>query len=58
VDKGDTLKVKVPFNGKGPFDYKLKKNGRDIPIDGDRVKLVPFDDYMVLQIKGMYVHVC
>ncbi|KAK2158172.1 hypothetical protein LSH36_175g03003 [Paralvinella palmiformis] len=51
VDKGDTLKVKVPFNGKGPFDYKLKKNGRDIPIDGDRVKLVPFDDYMVLQIK-------
>ena len=51
VDKGDTLKVKVPFSGTGPFDFKLKKNGREVP-DSGRVKITPFDDYVVMQIKG------
>jgi hypothetical protein len=52
VDKGDTLKLKIPFSGDGPFDFELKKDNRHIPIDGDRVKLIPFDDYVILQIKG------
>lgn len=51
VDKGETLKVKIPFSGTGPFSFKLKKGSREIP-DSDRVKLIPFEDYVVLQIKG------
>jgi len=51
VDKGETLKVKIPFAGTGPFSFKLKKGSREIP-DSDRVKLIPFEDYVVLQIKG------
>ena len=51
VDKGETLKVKIPFTGTGPFSFKLKKGNREIP-DSDRVKLIPFEDYVVLQIKG------
>lgn len=52
VDQGDTLKLKIPFHGEGPMDFQLKKDNREIPIDGDRVKLIPFDDYVILQIKG------
>ena len=51
VDKGETLKVKIPFSGTGPFSFKLKKGTREVP-DNDRVKLIPFEDYVVLQIKG------
>jgi len=51
VEKGETLKVKIPFSGTGPFSFKLKKGNREIP-DSDRVKLIPFEDYVVLQIKG------
>jgi len=51
VDKGETLKVKIPFIGTGPFSFKLKKGNRELP-DSDRVKLIPFEDYVVLQIKG------
>jgi len=53
VDKGETLKVKIPFSGTGPFSFKLKKGNREIP-DNDRVKLIPFEDYVILQIKGWY----
>jgi len=56
VDKGETLKVKIPFVGTGPFSFKLKKGNREIP-DSDRVKLIPFEDYVVLQIKGMLIQV-
>ena len=52
MDKGETLKVKIPFSGTGPFSFKLKKGNREIP-DSDRVKLIPFEDYVVLQIKGI-----
>jgi len=56
VDKGETLKVKIPFSGTGPFSFKLKKGNREIP-DSDRVKLIPFEDYVILQIKGMFTSV-
>ena len=52
VEKGETLKVKIPFQGTGPFSFKLKKGSREIP-DSDRVKLIPFEDYVILQIKGL-----
>jgi hypothetical protein len=51
VELGEMLKVKIPFSGSGPMDFVLKKNGRAVPAN-DRVKLVQFDDYVVLQIKG------
>ena len=50
VDKGDMLKIKIPFSGTGPFDFKLRKGGKEIPCESGRVKLIPFDDYVILQI--------
>jgi len=55
VEKGDTLKVKIPFTGTGPFSFKLKKDNRDVPDGNDRVKLIPYDGYVILQIKGIYL---
>ena len=51
VDKGDTMKLKIPFSGTGPFDFKLRKDGKEVPLS-DRVKLIPMDDYVIVQIKG------
>ena len=51
VDKGDQLKVKIPFTGTGPFDFKLMKGRKEIPSN-NRIKFTPFDDYVILQIRG------
>lgn len=50
VDEGDSLKVKVPFEGTGPFNFKLRKNGKEIP-ESDHVKFQSFDDYVVFHLK-------
>lgn len=50
VELGDQLKVKIPFSGTGPFDFKLKHNGRNVP-NNDRLKMTTFDDYVVVQLK-------
>lgn len=51
VDKGDQFKIKIPFSGSGPFEFKVKRNGRELS-EGDRIKISPFDDYLTLVIKG------
>ena len=51
VDKGETLKLKIPYSGTGPFSFKLRKDGREIPDSNDRVKIIPFDGYVILQIR-------
>lgn len=51
VEKGETLKLKIPYSGTGPFTFKLKKDNREVP-DNDRVRIIPFDGYVILQIKG------
>ncbi|CAH1785276.1 unnamed protein product [Owenia fusiformis] len=50
VNEGDQFKLKVPFSGKGPFSVKLKKGNRDVP-ENDRIKITPFDDYVLVQLK-------
>lgn len=58
VEKGETLKLKIPYSGTGPFEFKLKKNNREVPENDDRVKIIPMEGYVVLQIKGegyMYI---
>lgn len=53
VPLGETLKVKIPINGKGPFTFKVKKN--DEPLaDSDRVRIQEFDDFIVVTIPGLY----
>ncbi|ESO03551.1 hypothetical protein HELRODRAFT_191869 [Helobdella robusta] len=51
VDKGDTFKLKIPFHGTGPFSYKLRRDNKEIPDGHDRVKIIPYDGYVVLQIR-------
>jgi len=53
VDKGETLKLKIPFYGIGPFEFKLRKNNRQVPENDDRVKIIQMEDYVILQIKGI-----
>ncbi|KAL8579176.1 hypothetical protein ACOMHN_010760 [Nucella lapillus] len=54
VDKGDQFKIKVPFSGSGPFDFKVKANGRELS-ESDRIKISPFEDYVTLIIKDTEV---
>ncbi|CAF4189098.1 unnamed protein product [Rotaria sp. Silwood2] len=49
VPLGETLKIKIPINGKGPFTFKIKKD--DEPLaDSDRVRVQEFDDFIVVTI--------
>jgi hypothetical protein len=50
---GDTVKVKIPIIGKGPFTFKVKKD--DQPLAGNnQVRVQEYDDYIVLTIPGWY----
>lgn len=49
VERGEQLKVKIPFSGTGPFDFVLKHNGKVVPSN-NRLKLTPFDDYVTVQL--------
>ena len=51
VQKGDQFKIKIPFSGTGPFEFKVKKNNKDL-TENDRVKISTFDDYVTIIIKG------
>jgi len=53
VTLGDTLKVKIPISGKGPFTFKVKKDDQSLP-DHDRVRVQEFDDFIVVTIPGLY----
>ena len=51
VQLGDTLKVKIPISGKGPFTFKIKKD--DEPLsNSDHVRVQEFDDYILVTIPG------
>ncbi|KAK3703484.1 hypothetical protein RRG08_024788 [Elysia crispata] len=50
VDAGDQFKVKLPFSGTGPFDIKVKKDGKEVK-ESNRVKISPFDDFVTFVIK-------
>ena len=51
VDAGDQFKVKLPFSGTGPFDIKVKKDGKEVK-ESNRIKISPFDDFVTFVIKG------
>lgn len=51
MDAGEQFKVKLPFSGTGPFDIKVKKDGKEVK-DGGRVKISTFDDFVTLAVKG------
>jgi hypothetical protein len=53
VQLGDTLKVKIPINGKGPFTFKVKKDDQPL-ADNDRVRVQEYDDFIVVTIPGLY----
>ncbi len=53
IPLGETLKVKIPINGKGPFTFKLKKDDRPL-ADSDRVRIQEYDDCIVVTIPGLY----
>lgn len=52
VHVGDTLKLKIPISGKGPFTFKLKKDDEPISAD-DRIKVQELDDHIIITISGL-----
>ncbi|XP_055900297.1 twitchin-like isoform X6 [Biomphalaria glabrata] len=50
VTAGEQFKVKLPFSGTGPFDVKVKRDGRELQ-ESDRIKISPFDDFLTFLIK-------
>ena len=44
----ETVKVKIPISGKGPFDLKLTKD--DLPIDAGKVKVNEVDGTITITI--------
>ena len=57
VEKGEQFKIKIPFSGTGPFDFKVKANGRELR-EGERIKISTFDDYITLIVKGVVCEAC
>ena len=53
VPLGETLKVKIPISGKGPFNFKVKRNDQLLD-NSDRVRIQEYDDYIVVTIPGVY----
>jgi hypothetical protein len=53
VQLGETLKVKIPITGKGPYTFKLKKDDQSL-ADNDRVRVQEFDDFIVVTIPGLF----
>ncbi|CAL1540886.1 unnamed protein product, partial [Lymnaea stagnalis] len=50
VTAGEQFKVKLPFSGSGPFEVKVKKDGKELQ-ESDRIKISPFDDFVTFVIK-------
>ena len=48
---GDQFKIKIPFSGTGPFNCKVKRNGKEL-IENERIKISPFDNFITFVIKG------
>jgi hypothetical protein len=53
IPLGETLKVKIPITGKGPFTFKVKKDDQSLP-DDDRVRVQEYDDFIIVTIPGLY----
>ena len=52
AELGDHHKVKFSFNGTGPFKFRVKRDGKEIPTKDGRVKLNTFDDHGSLVFSG------
>jgi len=52
VHLGDTLKLKIPISGKGPFSFKVKKGDQAV-TDNDRLKIQEFDDYILVTLSDI-----
>ena len=50
--QGETLKMKVPISGKGPFEFKLKKDGVALP-EGVKFKVNENDGTVTLTLPNV-----
>ena len=43
--------MKIPIDSKLPVEVKIKKDGKEVPLDGqNHIKIATYDDYIVLQV--------
>ncbi len=47
------VRLKVYFSGTGPFEFALNLNKVEIPAEHPNIKMVEFDDHVLITILGM-----
>ena len=50
LEAGEPWKLKLPLGGDGPFEVKVKKDNKEVPLD--RLKISVFDDFATIALKG------
>ncbi|KAI6175533.1 hypothetical protein M3Y97_00699600 [Aphelenchoides bicaudatus] len=52
--EGDMVRLKVYFSGSAPFEHKLSLNSVEIPADSSNIRLVDFDDHVLITIPELH----
>ncbi|TMS38626.1 hypothetical protein L596_005310 [Steinernema carpocapsae] len=50
---GDLIRLKVYFSGSAPFTHALTLNQEDVNLDSDNIRLVDFDDHVLITIPSL-----
>lgn len=50
------VRLKVYFSGSVPFEHKLSLNSVDVPSDSNNIRLVDFDDHVLITIPELHTY--
>lgn len=48
------VRLKIYFSGSAPFEHKLSLNGSNIPVESTNVRLVDFDNHVLITIPELH----
>lgn len=48
------VRIKIFFSGSAPFDHRLTLNGVDVSSDNPNIRLVDFDDHLLITIPELH----
>ncbi|KAK0400071.1 hypothetical protein QR680_003339 [Steinernema hermaphroditum] len=50
---GELIRLKIYFSGSAPFTHSLTLNQEDVNLDSDNIRLVDFDDHVLITIPSL-----
>jgi hypothetical protein len=53
---GEIVRIKVYFSGSPPFTHKLALNGSEVSMEHPTIRLVDFDDHLLITIPELHSH--